>query len=151
MADRVHLRRVEREGTAVDARHRRRDRGGGAQRRARTPVREPEDERNPERPHERRAEHRVDRAHVRDDADGPRAELARQRRLEAQAAADLAAVAEQPHARVRRERPVRRAVGEHDQLVDVRRERADHRHRRSECVVRRVDLLRDEHELSHQK
>ncbi len=151
VADRVHLRRVEREGAAVDARHRRRDRRGGSERRARTPVREPEDERNPERPDERRAEHRVDRAHVRDDADGPRAELARERRLEAQAAADLATVAEQPHARVRRERPVRRAVGEHDELVHVRRERADHRHRRSERVVRRVDLLRDEDELPHQK
>ena len=49
--------------------------------------------RDAERPDERRREHRVDRAHVRDDGGGarPPRELARERRLEAEAAPGLGA------------------------------------------------------------
>ena len=67
VADRTELPRGQGERALVDARHRRRDAFRRPQESARAPVREPEDERDPERPHERCREHGVDRAHVRDD------------------------------------------------------------------------------------
>ena len=57
-----------------------RDALGEPERPARVPVRVPEQHRDAERPGERRREHRVDRAHVRDDGDRPRPPDAARRR-----------------------------------------------------------------------
>ena len=92
-------------------------RSAACSRSARAPVREPEDERDAQRPHERRGEHGVDRAHVRDDRAAPQArQLARERGLEARAAQRLGARARNvrtrqfvgKHARRRRRRRARR-------------------------------------------
>ena len=71
--DRMHLPRGERKRARVDGRDRRTDLLGGADDGVALPMRVPEDERNPQRPHERRREHGVERDHVRDDADRTRA------------------------------------------------------------------------------
>ncbi len=113
-------------------------------------MREPEDERNAQRPHERRGENGVDRAHVRDDGAAPKpGKLARQRGLEARATECLVRRPEGAHAAVLRKHALDRAVGEHDDLVDELRERADLRDRRGERRMARIDLLRDEDELRH--
>ena len=115
------------------------------------PVRVPEDERDPQRPHERRRQHRVQRNHVRNDADGTRAQLACQRCREPSASLGLRARAELSHASIRRHRRGDRRVAKHDQLVDPRRERAHHRHCRREHRIVRIELLRREDQLAHQK
>ena len=103
-----------------------------------------------QRPHERGGEDGVDRAHVRDDRASPEPrELARERGLEARAAQRPVPGAERAHAAVVGQHARDGAVGEHDDLVDERRERADLRHRRRERRVPRIDLLRDEDELRH--
>ncbi len=65
-------------------------------------MRVPEDERHPEWPHQRRGEHRVERDHVRDDADRLRPQLPRERRCEPRAALCLRTRAELVRSRVRR-------------------------------------------------
>ena len=73
-----------------------------------------------------------------------------ERRREARAARRAASRApKSAHAAVRRQRAVDGAVGEHDDLVDARRERAHLRHGRAEHRVLRVDLLGDEDEPAH--
>ena len=150
MADRAELPRRNGKRAVVDARHRGRHALRGSQEAARAPVREPEDERNAQRPDERRGQHGVDRAHVRDDrAAAKPGQLAGQRGLEARSAQRLVRRAEGAHAAVLRQHAVDRAVGEHDDLVDELRERADLRDRRRERRMARIDLLRDEDELRH--
>ena len=123
---------------------------GGAQQPARAPVREPEQERHTQWPHERRSEHRVDRAHVRDDCPSTQSrQLARECRFEASSAAELAARAKRPHAAVRRQDALDRSVRKDDDLVDERRERRDLRHGRCEGRVPGIDLLRDEDDPGH--
>ena len=112
-------------------------------------MREPENERDAQRAHERRGENGVDRAHVRDDgAPAEAGQLARQRSLEAGATNRPVAGAERPHAAVVRQHARNRAVREHDDLVDERRERGDLGHGRRERRVPRIDLLGDEDELA---
>ncbi len=113
-------------------------------------MREPEDERNAERTHERGGEHGVDRAHVRDDGTSPQtAELARQRSLEAGTASRLVTGSEGTDAAVRRQHALDRVVRENDDLVDELGQGADLRDGGRERGMRRVDLLRDEDELGH--
>jgi hypothetical protein len=107
-------------------------------------VRVPQHERDAERADERSRDDGVERDHVRNDADRPRPELARERRLEPRAALHLGGCAELVHARVLRHRACDRGVAEHDELVDALRERAHHRHRRGEHRIIRVELLRGE-------
>ena len=111
--DAAHLLRRERERPLVDGDDRRGDLLGRADDRVSLPVRVPEHERDAERAHERRGEHRVERNHVRDDADRPRPQLARERRRVPRPALRLRPCAELVHARVRRHRvghaPSRRA------------------------------------------
>ena len=130
--------------TAVDAR------SAALQQVARAPVREPEDERDAQRPDERRGENGVDRAHVRHDRTPAQSgQLTRERSLELRAAQRLPAGAERAHAAVLRQDAGNGAVREHDDLVDQRCERRDLRHGRSERGVPRIDLLRDEDDLAH--
>ena len=113
-------------------------------------MREPEDERDAQRAHERGGEDGVDRAHVRDDGSSPQArKLARERGLEARAAQRSVAGAKRADAAVVGEHARDGAVGEHDDLVDETGERADLRHGRRERGMARIDLLRDEDELAH--
>ena len=147
VADRMHLRGVERKRAAVDARHR----GGRPLRRpqqaAGAPVRVPEHERDAQRAHERRGEDGVDRAHVGDDrAAAQAAELRRERRFEPRAAPGPRARPEGADARVGGQRVRNGPVREDDHLVHTPRERRDLRHRRPQRRVLRVDLLRDEDE-----
>ena len=82
-------------------------------------MREPEDERDPQRADERRGENGVDRAHVRDDgASAETRKLAREGGLEARAAQRPSAGAERADAAVLRQHARDRAVREHDDLVD---------------------------------
>ena len=135
VADRVHLARVEREGTAVDARD--------LARRERVAARSvglacqcvyQSTTRHPDRPGERRR-----RAPRRSGT------CARRRRSGLGSSSRASAASKRrPRPTLRRSRnsrtrafvgsaPSDRAVGEHDHLVDVRRESADLRHRRGEC------------------
>ena len=117
--DRAELLRGQRKRPMVDARDRRRDTLRRLEQVARAPVREPEDERNAQRAHERGGENGVDRAHVRDDGSSPQArKLARERGLEAHAAQRSVAGAKRAHAAVVGEHARNGAVGEHDDLVD---------------------------------
>ena len=84
-------------------------------------------------------------------AERPHAQLANERALEPRAALQLRRRAEVVHADVRGQRARHCVVAEHDELVDPRRERAHHRHRRGEHRIPRVELLRDEDEPAHQK
>ncbi len=77
--DRLHLVRLEWERAAVDRNDRGREALGGAQQPTRAPVGEPEQERHTQRPHERRREHGIDRAHVRDDCSSTQSAAARGR------------------------------------------------------------------------
>ena len=147
MSDRLHLVRLEWERAAVDRDDRGRDALGGAQQPTRAPVREPEQERHTQWPHERRSEHRVDRAHVRDDCSSTQPlQLAGECRFEASSAGELAARAKRPHATVRGQDVIDRAVCKDDDLVDERRERRDLGHRCCEGGVPGIHLLRDEDE-----
>ncbi len=113
-------------------------------------MREPEDERDPQRTDERRGENRVDRAHVGDDGASTKpTQLAHQRRLEPRAAEDLVARSERPHAAVVGQRARHGAVRDHDDLVHELGERSDLRDRGGKRRMARVDLLRDEDELGH--
>ena len=89
VADAVNLPRAQRETSA----RRRDDRRAELLRRTddgvRLPVRVPEDERDPARPYERRGEDGVERDHVRDDTERPRAQLACKCALESRAALEL--------------------------------------------------------------
>ena len=148
MSDGPHLPRGERKRALVDARHRRRCPFGQAEQAAVAPVGEPEDDGDPERPGERRGEHGVDRAHVRDDrAAAEAAQLGRDGSLEPRPATRLRPRPKRADAAVRRQRLGNHAVREHDELVHPGRERTNLRHRRRECRVSRIDLLRDEDEL----
>ncbi len=145
MPDRLHLVRLEWERAAVDGHDRGREALGGAQQPTRAPVGEPEQERDAQRPHERRREHGIDRAHVRDDCSSTQSgQLAGECSFETRSAAELAARAKRPHAAVRGQDVIDRAVCKHDDLVDERRERRDLGHRRCERGVPGIDLLRDE-------
>ena len=113
-------------------------------------MREPEDERDPQRADERRREHGVDRAHVRDDGAAAKTrELAREGGLEARSAQRPSARAERPDAAVLRQHARNGAVREHDDLVDEGRERGDLGDGRRERRMPRIDLLGDEDDLRH--
>ena len=86
-----------------------------------------------------------------DDRERPRPprELPRQRSLESHAAPGLRARGEAKAAAVVRQRAGEDAIGEHDDLVDQRRERADLRHGGRERRVAGIDLLRDEDQPPH--
>ena len=93
-------------------------------------MREPEDEWNPQRAHERGGEDGVDRAHVRDDDSSPEArQLARESGLEAQATQRSVPGVECADAAVVGEHARDGTVGEHDHLVDETCKRADLGHR----------------------
>ena len=148
--DRADARVGERHRAAVDAEDRVRDARGGLQRRARVPVRVPEQHAHAERARERRGEHGVDRAHVREHAERARVrELGGELALEAQAPPDLRARAEDAHAAVRGQRSGDRPGREDGHVVDALGERRDLRDRRGERGVRGVDGLRDEDERAH--
>ena len=120
--DRAQLPRRKRERAALDARHRGREPLRRLQQITRAPVREPEDERDAQGTGERRCEHGVDRAHVRDDGSSAKAgKLARQRGLEARSAQRSTARTERADAAVLWQHARHGAVGEHDDLVDERR------------------------------
>ena len=113
-------------------------------------MREPEDEGDAQRAHERGGEDGVDRAHVRDDGSSPKAgKLARERCFEARAAQRSVPGPERAHAAVVGEHARDGAVGEHDDLVDKTCECADLGHRGRERRMARIDLLGDEDELRH--
>ena len=141
VAEAAHLGRGERERAPVDRRH------GGAEplRRpqdpVRLPVRVPEHERQPRRPHERRREQHVERDHVRDHAERARPQLAREGRDEARPPLRLGGGAELADADVRGDRARVGRGAEDDELVHARRERPDHRHRRREDRVGRIERL----------
>ena len=117
---------------------------------ARPPVREPEDERDPQRAHERSGEDGVDRAHVRNDGPSPETgKLARERGFEARTAQRSVPGSERADAAVVGKHARDGAVREHDDLVDECGERADLGHGRGERRMTRIDLLRDEDELAH--
>ena len=101
--------------TAVESR------SASDERPARLPVREPEEQRDAPRPHERGGEDRVERDAVRDDRERPRRELAGEARDEAAAALGLRRRAEDVDAAVLGQRALDRPVGEHDHLVDPAR------------------------------
>ena len=93
----------------------------------------------------------IDRAHVRDDGATPKpGQLTGQRGLEARSTECLVRRPEGAHAAVLRKNAFDRAVGEHHDLVDELRERADLRDRRGKRGMPGVDLLRDEDELGHE-
>jgi hypothetical protein len=148
--DRAQLPRRERERAALDARHRGREPLRRLQQIARAPVREPEDQRDPQRTDERSCEHGVDGAHVRDDsASAKTRKLARQRGLEARSAQRPSAGTEGADAAVLRQHAGDGAVSQDDDLVDEGRECGDLGDSRGERGMPGVDLLRDEEELSH--
>ena len=153
MPDRAELLRRKRERAVVDRRHRGRRALGGSQQTARPPVREPEHERDAERPDERRGEDGVDRAHVRDDRCPAEAgQLARERRLEPRSA-------KQPCARRgtcgrgsspgARPRPRASASTTTSSTSSASARIFGTVAASAGCA--RVDLLRDEDELRHQK
>ena len=123
----------------VDREHAIDDALGRLQRRARRLLREPEQQRNAQRPRERRGEQRVDRRHVRDDGNRAPSELRRERSDVARTSRRLRRRREALPRQFSGSALVVDRVGDHDDLVDARRERADLRERRAEHRMGRVD------------
>ena len=149
MADPAHLRRVEGEGTPVDAEDGVRESSRQPQRPSRVPVRVPEGEPHAERLRERRSEDEEERDHVRQHGVGPRGppKLRCQRPREADASAEPRARAELAHAHVRGQPAVRTdRRAEDDELVRARCERVDEVERLRERGVLGVERLGDEDE-----
>ena len=152
VADPEHLRILDRIRAAVDAEpdvgeHRRE-----LQRPVDRPVRVPERERHPHDLGERRGQHEVDRAHVRDHRVRPRPpqQLRHERAHVAQAAAELRPRAERAQRAVGRQVVRADAVRDHDQLVAALRERPQLRDGGTQNRVVRVDGLGHEDE-AHQR
>lgn len=112
-------------------------------------MREPKDEWNAPRAHERRSENDIDRGHVHDDSIGRK--RAREFTLESQAALNTQPRAERAQLGVRGD--ILGAAGERqdDELVDSRSECSYLRDSRGEDRMRRIETLRDEDEPLQKK